>query len=322
MIILNLDPWNYSDKAKCIFSELGEYKELQNISRDALKEEINVVNILVLRLSHHLDKELLSYAKELKYIVTNCTGLDHIDVDCCKQLGIEVISLKGEFNFLRDIHATAELTWGLLLDSYRHISKAQWHVSERNGWKRDLFFGNELHGKKIGILGLGRIGEKIADFANCFGMSVKAYDPNPLSHARYIELFDNIEALFSSDIDILSVHVNYYKATHYLINARLLKKLKPGVTIVNTSRGAIVDEVALIEELKSQRIKCYATDVVENENEDGFLNTSALLNAKNNGANILITPHIGGVTYESWHKTEEFCAFKLKKAIEMRNTKC
>lgn len=319
MKILNLDPWNFSEKAKSIYAGIGNYMEQLNISREQLKREIADVDILVLRLSHFLDEDILTSALQLKYIVTNCTGLDHIDSEYCKQFGIEIISLKGEFEFLRSIHATAELTWGLLLDSFRHISKAQWHIQNNGEWERDLFFGNELHGKSIGILGFGRIGEKISNFAHCFGMNVLAYDPTPLSKPAYVNFFPSIDDFLSSDIDVLSLHVSYSKDTHHLINSAALENLNSSVTIINTSRGAVVDENAIVEALSNHRIKCYATDVIENETDRRLLHISPLLKARKEGQNILVTPHIGGVTYESWHKTEEFCAMKVNVILGLHD---
>ncbi|MER2497736.1 D-isomer specific 2-hydroxyacid dehydrogenase family protein [Vibrio neptunius] len=315
MKIVNLDPWNYSEEAKKIYNTLGEYSEYSNLSREELKRVILDTEILILRLSHRLDKEILSCSNHLKYIVTNCTGLDHIDLDYCNENGIKVISLKGEIDFLRGIYATAELTWGLIIDSHRNISAAQNHVVDTLTWNRDLFFGQDLYGKSIGILGFGRIGEKICRYARAFGMNVFAYDPSPISEPEGVVFLDSIEQLFNENIDIISIHINYSSENHHLISRALISKLD-SATIINTSRGAVVKEDDIIEGLELKNVKCYATDVLENENSSGFLKDSALLRAKNNGKNIIITPHIGGVTYESWHKTEDYCARKLMSSLD------
>jgi D-3-phosphoglycerate dehydrogenase len=316
MKILNLDPWNYSDVAKVKYRELGNYKEVEKITREELAREVTDVDIIIIRLSHRLDSEVLQYAKQLKFIVTNCTGLDHIDLEFCCENQVRVISLRGEYDFLRNIHATAELTWGLILSAVRKIGAAQNHVSNEKGWSRNLFFGNELHGKTIGILGVGRIGEKIASYAKCFGMNVKAYDPKPLSKPENVEFVNSINALFSDDLDILSIHVNYKEETHGLVDERLLRQLKSSVTIVNTSRGAIVDEQAIATLLEMSKLGCYATDVLEHETSLNFLEQNCLIKAQKAGANVVITPHIGGVTYESWHRTEEYCVDKLISMLE------
>lgn len=315
MKILNIDPDRYSKDAIKIYSNLGCYSEGHCYSRRTLKEKISDIDILVMRLSHKIDSEILSCAKKLKYIVTNCTGLDHIDTEICIKNGIQVISLKGDISFLRNIHSTAELTWGLVLDSFRNIAIAQYSVRYEQKWDRNQFFGRDLFGKKIGILGFGRIGEKIATFAAAFGMKIYAYDPIPLSKPNNVFFLESIESFFEADFDVITICVSYSNETHHLVNKSLLNKIPREVVIVNTSRGAVVCELDIIEALESEQVSCYSTDVLENENNCDFLSNSPIYNAQQKGFKIRITPHIGGVTNDSWWSTEMHCATKLARMV-------
>ncbi len=314
MKLINIDSWNYSPQAQRIYSEMGDYHQHDQLPRSAFLALLPGADIIIMRLSQHFDREAFERADRLKYIVCNVTGLDHIDMDAAARRGVEVISLRGDFEFLRGIHATAELTWALLLDAMRHLNAAV-NDTRAGHWRRNAFFGRELHGRTLGILGFGRIGEKVAHYAEAFGMQVMAYDPKPLSHNPRVTYTDSLEALLDAEPDILCVLVSYGHDTHHLLNQERLARLKPGTVLINTARGGIIDETALAALIRENHFAAVALDVLEGETDPAFTQTSELLELARTRSDVIVTPHIGGVTYDSWWKTELHCAEKLQRQI-------
>ena len=310
--ILNIEPENYSRKAVEILERVGSYKE-EALTREQILQNLSGVDVLITRLTHQINQEILAAAPNLKAIVSATTGLDHIDINTAAQRQIEVLCLKGEFEFLNDIHATAEHTWALLLALIRNLPAATEHVQE-SIWQRDRFKGHELHSKKLGLVGLGRIGRKIARYGETFGMEVSAYDPFASFWPDHVQKIETLESL-AQQSDILSIHVPLNASTTHLINQNIFNLMSPHAYFINTSRGDIVDEVALLNALKDARIAGAATDVVSGERADQ-MQAHPLVSHANNHRNLIITPHIGGATYESMEKTEVFMAHKVVDFIK------
>jgi len=264
-------------------------------------------------LAHQIDREILEAGRHLKAIVTATTGLDHIDVVHAQTRGIEVLSLKGEIDFLKDVRATAEHTWTLLLSLQRHIVPASIAASIGR-WNRDAFRGNELYGKRLGLVGLGRIGEKVARYGQAFGMQVSAFDPYVKEWMGGVWRAPTLGDLIKIS-GILSLHVPLNAETKDMISANELALLPQGAVLVNTSRGQLIDEPALINALESGPLAGAALDVVAEERNTDRRAKSTLLEYARTHDNLLITPHIGGATHESMAKTEVFMAHKLTEFL-------
>ena len=275
-----------------------------------LIEALNNCDVLWFRLNHKLSRVILKNVR-CKYILCAVTGLDHIDTKACQDFGIKVISLKGEREFLKEVRATAEHTICLLLSLIRKTKKAFTHVEDGN-WNRKLFKGTELYRKKIGVLGFGRLGKIVAEYASVFGMDVYYYDINPSCKDERYKRCKSLKDLVKK-VDVLSIHVNYDNTNHHLINSEVLSIMNDNIQIINTSRGGIVNEKDIIEFLENHKKTGYATDVVFEE--PNIENSMIVKYAKKNN-NVIITPHIGGNTYESIIKTEEFIANKFIKIIK------
>ena len=142
-----------------MLAKLGKVTE-KEISRTQLLEEVGDYDVLIVRLANQIDREVIDAGRRLRVIVTATTGLDHIDVAYARRRGISVLSLQGETEFLRGVRATAEHTWALLLGLLRNIVPAS-TAACRGQWNRDAFRGHELFGKRLGIVGLGRLGERV-----------------------------------------------------------------------------------------------------------------------------------------------------------------
>ena len=305
--ILNAEPENYSPQALEILQGAGQVR-LAALSRAELLAALAEVDALIVRLAFQVDEQVFDAAPHLRAVVSATTGLDHIDLAAAERHGVQVLSLRGEVEFLRSIPATAELTWGLLLALTRNIPAAFSSVLAGE-WQRDRFKGHDLAGRRLGILGLGRIGCIVARYGLAFGMRVIAYDPHPLAWVEGVERAVRMEDLLDA-AEVLSIHVPLNPDTVGLVGAEQLNRLPAGALLINTSRGDVVDEQALLAALQSGRLAGAALDVLSNE-RGAERGTSALVNYARSHANLLLTPHIGGTTYESMAATEIFMAHKL-----------
>lgn len=309
--VLIAEPDGYSEDALTIYRQLGDVI-FGDITHPKLLP-LTDVDVLVLRLRHQIDQEWLNHTRGLKIIATPTTGLDHIDVKAAQIQGIRVVSLKGELDFLRTIQATSEHTWALLMSLLRHIPAA---VSSVNGgdWNRDLFRGNELFGKNLGILGLGRVGEKVAGYAAAFGMQVAAYDPYRIDWVDGVVRADSIQELLR-DSEILCIHVPLNEETIGMLGDDELSLLPHGAILVNTARGEVIDESALLKFLRNGHLAGAAVDVIAGERALKFEENDLLAYARNH-QNLLITPHIAGATFESMAQTEIFIARRVLQFIQ------
>lgn len=311
--ILNAEPKGYSDQARNILNEVGELVD-DPITRDELISQIPDFEVLIVRLSHQVDEQVLQAGKRLKAIVTATTGLDHVDIEYAQENGIAVLSLQGETEFLRTIKATAEHTWALLLALLRRIPWA--FTSVQNGhWDRDAFRGLELDGKQLGLLGLGRVGKIVAAYGQVFGMSVGAYDPDNEEWEDHVYQYRSRKELLKNS-QILSIHVPLNHETKGLIGKLELATLPRGSLLVNTSRGEIIDETALVTALENKHLAGAALDFLPTERNEVKRQASPLLAYARGHDNLLITPHLAGATFESMEKTEIFMAKKLAQFIK------
>lgn len=310
--ILNAEPLGYSSEAGALLARLGKVVA-KEMSRTQLLEELGGYDVLIVRLANQIDREVIDAGRRLQAIVTATTGLDHIDEAYARQRGITVLSLRGETDFLKEIRATAEHTWALLLSLLRHIVPAS-TAACRGQWNRDAFRGHELFGKRLGIVGLGRLGKKVARYGQAFGMAVAAFDPFIRNWVEGVGRKTELSELLRIS-DILSLHIPLNDETVNLIGATELARLPRGAVLVNTSRGRIIDEQALIGALQSTHLAGAALDVVCGERTNENQVQSRLLDYARRHDNLLITPHIGGATHESMAQTEIFMARKLTKFL-------
>jgi D-3-phosphoglycerate dehydrogenase len=308
--ILVTEPENYSLVALETYRSLGQV-DLGPLDDAGLAEAVAGYDVLVIRLAHIISRALLENTDKLKVVVSPTTGLDHIDLEAAAEKKITVLSLKGETEFLRSIPATAELTWGLLLALVRHIPQAYPSVL-KGEWQRDRFRGHDLSGKTLGIVGLGRIGEKTARYGQAFGMQVIAFDPHRTEWLPGVEKMNGLKELLRRS-EVLLIHVPLEKDTAGMFGAKELTLLPPGAVLINTSRGAVLDEAALLQALESGHLSGAALDVIQNE--AGFGARSPLVRYAKTYGNLLLTPHLGGATVESMAMTEAFMADKLKRFL-------
>ncbi len=238
-----------------------------------------------------IDAEIMDAAPDLIILATYGVGYDHIDVDAATRRGILVTNTPGVLTA-----SVADLAWGLLLCIARRVMEADAFV--RSGKFRfsgpKFFLGQEIEGKSLGIIGAGRIGTAVARRAQGFEMKIIYYD---LVRNKELEKLEGKRVELNrllKNSHFISIHVPLRKETKHLIGAKELKLMKKSAYLINTSRGAIIDESALMEALMEQRIAGAALDVYENEPEL----TPGLADMKN----VVLTPHIGSATSETREK--------------------
>lgn len=269
-------------------------------------------DIVWLRLGHKLRAADIPAACRCRILAIPATGLDHIDLEACSRVGIRVASLRGEVEFLREVRATAEHALALMLAVVRRLPAA--HDSVLQGrWDRDSFRGRELYGRTAGIIGIGRLGSIMAGYCGALGMSVRGYDCRPDFPTELAERCASLEDLVAAS-DIITIHVTYDANTRHLLTARHFALLRPGSVLINTSRGGVVDQDALLAALEDGRLSGAGLDVIDGEPLVGV--SHPLVAYARRHDNLVLTPHIGGNTSDSLAKTEAFIANKARRMWE------
>lgn len=233
---------------------------------------------------------MIDAAPNLKIISCATTGADHIARDSAQAKGIAIHTLREDADLLANLTPAAELSWALLMAVARSLPAAVAHT--RAGlWRREDFPGTMVQGRTLGLVGVGRIGGWMARYAQAFGMSVLGYDPYQDTLSDGVKPA-TLEDLFGAS-DFVSVHVHLSDETRGLVNRALLESAKPGQILINTSRGAIVDEAALLDGLKSGRLGGAGLDVLDGEPDT--VNHPLVVYSQSH-ENVLITPHCGGLS--------------------------
>jgi len=284
-------------------------KEIGNVElyyNQALNIFLEDKEIIFIRLKYFIDKNFLDDTKNLQYICTPTTGLNHIDLIECKNRNIKVVSLKGEYSFLSTIRATPEHTFGLVLALLRNYKFAFLNKDNKE-WNRDKYKGIELYNNNVGIIGFGRVGKILSKYFNTFSSNVYFYDDDDSIEEIFdVKKLDSIEELIEkSEIIILSV--SYRKNNYEYFSKKYIDLLKSKY-FINTSRGELIDEKYLIKKIEENFFAGIALDVLQNEQSNNNLTKMIQLTENRN---FIITPHISGATYSSMHRTEWFIVKKL-----------
>ena len=263
-----------------------------------------------------LGKKNLASFKNLKYICTASTGTVHIDKSFCKEKGINIISLTEERHIINKIPSTAEHAFALMLSSLRNINLATKSIS-KNEWDYEPFLGRQIKSLTIGVIGYGRLGNFFSNYCDNFGAKVIVYDPyKSVNHPR-IQQVQRIEEI-AIHSDVISLHVHVTEETNKFINNKFLNKCKESILVVNTSRGEIINEVDLANFLSQNKSAKYATDVLSGE-INGIYNNPIKKYFEENPYQVIITPHIGGMTKEAQNIAFSHAANLLKEALLNEN---
>ncbi|MDM8164990.1 D-glycerate dehydrogenase [Roseovarius sp.] len=275
------------------------------MTREELAEAVATADVLVPTITDRIDAGLIAQAGEkLKLIANYGAGVDHIDVHTARQRGILVSNTPG---VLTD--DTADMTMALILAVLRRIPEglATMQSGEWHGWSPTALLGGRVAGRRLGILGMGRIGQAVARRAAAFGMQIHYHNRHRLREeteeelgARYWESLDQMVAR----MDVMSINCPHTPSTFHLMNARRLKLMKPDAVIVNTSRGEVIDENALTRMLRAGEIAGAGLDVFEHGTEIN----PRLRELKN----VVLLPHMGSATNEGRMEMGEKVLLNIK----------
>lgn len=259
-----------------------------------------------------IDREVLDRAARLRVVCTPSTGTDHIDKEELARRGIHLLSIAQDQKLLRTFSATAECAWMLLLACHRNFRAATRSALVERHWDGERFRGHQLMGRTLGVLGLGRLGRMTVDMAKGFHMRVLGCDRLPIE-IEGVERVDFDTLLGQSDA--ISIHIHLDPANYHLFNDEVFSRMKSGAVLVNTSRGDIINEDALLRALESGRLAAFGADVLHNEWQSDMRNSPVVRYAMTH-ENVVITPHMGGCTYKSIIDARVFSARKLARYLE------
>ena len=301
-----------------IAEELGSYMQVDTKmlpTQEELAAIIGDYEVLIMRVDPAINKDVLDAAQKLKVIGVCSVGLNHIDTEYAQSKGVQVFNAPG-----LNGNAVAELTISKMLDISRGTLVANHDVKVLKQWDKYKFVGRELRGKTLGVLGFGRIGQRVGEIARVFGMKVVAYDP-------YLpaEVFAQNEATsmgipeLCAISDFVTIHMPLNDETRNLFNAESIAKMKDDAVVLNMARGGIVNEQDMYEALKAGKIGGYATDVMENELAAGGLTEGASFDSPLFTCdNFVVSPHIGAQTVEAARDIGAHIIGKVKEALDLK----
>lgn len=308
-------------KEKGIKEEVRFYKEPLDLTTVDKAKDADVVSVFIYS---KLEKQVIDKMPNLKLIITRSSGYDHIDVAYAKEKGIKVAHVPGYGN-----NTVAEYTFALILALARKFKPMIENIT-RGIFTRENMMGIDIMGKTIGIIGTGRIGSYVARIAYGFGMKILAYDrsKNQELVEKYGVEYVGLEELLSKS-DIVTVHLPYNRATHFLINRFNIKLMKLDAMLINTSRGEVVELEAIVEALKEGRLAGgVGLDTIETEitTEEEFLKGAGLTTLKLKKAaeakyllsqeNVIVSPHLAYYTKDASERILDITIENIEKFIK------
>ena len=253
-----------------------------------------------------LDEEVFRDSN-ISTINTASTGTNHIDKIYCGENNIKIYSLTKDYELINQLSSTSELAFGLMISLLRKIHSSFDSVKKYE-WDYEKYIGRQIKDLNLGVIGYGRLGKMMANYGQIFGMKVFIHDPYQTIENKDIFQVGLEELLEKSDV--ISLHVHVLDETRNMVNEDFITKMKTNSFLINTSRGELVDELEIIKYLKNGKLAGYGTDVIANEFDD--IKKSKLIELSNDEKyNILITPHIGGMTYEGQNKAFHYAMNKF-----------
>ena len=279
-------------------------------SVDELKEMLPEYDLLVMRVDPKIGRDILdAAAKRVKMIAVCAAGTNHIDLEYARELGIRVQNAPGI-----NCNAVAELVISKMIDLSRFTMEANQEVQQEGIWNKYKYTGHELGGHVLGIIGLGKIGSRVAELARAFNMKVAAYDPYVDAAAMKEKGADKAETLeeLCAISDYISLRTPLTGETRGMISEKEFAQMKDGAILINCARGGVVDEAAAKAALLSGKLAGFSTDVLVNELAGKGLGDNARLESELFGVRgFTASPHIGGSTHEAYDGIGEHIVGKV-----------
>ena len=292
--------------------EIDYHTEQNALSRDQLLDRVRDKHGLLCVVTDTIDAGIIKAGSQLRVIANIAVGYDNIDIATAKKHGIVVTNTPGVLT-----ESVAELTWGLILNVTRRVGEGDRLIQSGvwKGWALDFMLGMELFGKLLGVVGSGRIGRAVAARASVFGMKVvfaarkesnDTTDRSQLTKTLKDSSVMPLDRLLATS-DVVSLHVPMTSDTHHLIDREALVNMNPSAYLINTSRGPVVDEDALVLALREGLIAGAALDVYEREPmvNSGLLGLS----------NVVLSPHLGSATHETRTAMADLAARNLMEVL-------
>jgi len=294
-----------ADEAIQLLKDAGHDVTYDEMDGDTLLKEIHNYDALMVRGRTKVIRDIVKAGARgrLKVIGRAGIGVDNVDIATASKEGIKVVNAPTGATA-----SVAELTIAHMLSLSRHITKADTSMKQGE-WAKKQLKGNELNGKTLGLIGCGNIGKLTAKYAQTFNVSVVGYDPfiTKEDMQKYgIKKLDDLSELMKT-ADFISLHLPHNSGTHYIVNEKMLSKMKPSAYLINCARGGTVDEKALYVALKNGKIAGAGMDVFENEPPQD----NPLLKLDN----VVLTPHIGANTKEGQIRAGTVCAEQIDKVL-------
>jgi D-3-phosphoglycerate dehydrogenase / 2-oxoglutarate reductase len=294
-----------AEEAISTLEAAGHDVTFDEMDHDSLLEAINDYDALMIRSRTKVTEDIIKKGAKgkLKVIGRAGIGVDNINIKTAGDLGIKVVNAPTGATI-----SVAELAIAHMLSLSRHLTKAD-HTMKQGEWAKKQLKGAELHGKTLGLIGCGNIGQKTAKLAQAFGMTVVGFDPflsKEVLKKQDIAKLEKLKEVLNSS-DIISLHLPHTDQTHYIIDKPMLSEMKSSALIINCARGGTVDENALYDALKDGTIAGAALDVFEKE-PPGETKLTTL-------ENIVLTPHIGANTKEGQIRAGTVCAEQVMKVL-------
>ncbi len=312
--ILVITPVKHIDGVSSVLESVGHVTYLDNPSLEEVLKIVHDFDAIFTNPNKskiYLGREFIDRATKLKVICTASTGTNHIDKDYVKKVGIEVLSLTEERDVIRRISSTAEMAFALTMAGLRNVVYG--HESVLQGcWDYTKFIGRQLNALTVGIIGYGRLGSLYSQYCLAFNSKILVFDPYVEVDNTSLTQVQNLETILKNS-DIISLHVHVNEETQGLINKQTLGLMKEDVLLVNTSRGEIVNEDDLVAFLKANPYSKVATDVLTDEIRNRV--SSPILQYAKNSKQVIITPHIGGMTKEAQEIAYNHAASLLKQFL-------
>ncbi len=304
----------FAPRARAVLEQAGTVLDFESPAR--FEEQLPQADAVVAGLEVRFDQPLLARADRLWLLASRTSQLRHVDLDEAHRRGIEILFIDPNDPVLHNTSSTAEEAFALLLALARNLPWA-FESTKAGRWERVRYGGIELRGKTLGIVGFGRLGRMVSGYAASFGMRVLAHDPYvddaEIAGANATPVA--LDALLRES-DAVSIHCTYSDETEGLLGAREFELVKEGSLLVNTARGEITDEAALLSALESGRLAGAAVDTLTGELPDGaHLRDNALVEHARAHENLIVLPHLGGATREATERTQVYIAERVVERL-------
>lgn len=300
---------SYQPGNRALLDRLFDVQELDDPRDDG--DVLAGTEVLFAPLGFLIDAEKMDRCGRLRAIVSNTTGIPHIDAETAQRRGIAVCALHDEQAFLDTITPTAENAIGLMIGAWRRIPAAHHAASEGRWDRRPWGAPRMLSRMRLGLVGYGRLGRKVGRIAAAMGMAVQYYDPHVPGGVETLHDLVRVS-------DVLSLHAPSTPETRNLVSRAILEQLPRGAMVINTARGELLDVDAMLDLMDSGHIAAAGLDTIDGEYHPDFsvgFRDSRVASQARLRDNLVLTPHIGGSTLDAWFETERFVIQKAARVL-------